>query len=46
MNTFDDNDDDDMFVTMMYDYCTNMLIQPDTAPLIIRHATLNRDREE
>ncbi|XP_023753121.1 uncharacterized protein LOC111901483 [Lactuca sativa] len=46
MNLFDDSDDDDMFVSMMYEYCTNVLLQPNPAPILARHATLNRDHEE
>lgn len=40
------NDDDDVFVNMMYEYCTNVLLQPDSAPLLTRRAMLNGDREE
>ncbi|KAL7584084.1 hypothetical protein Lser_V15G45677 [Lactuca serriola] len=42
----DDNDDDDLYVTMIYqDYMDNVL-QPYPTPLLTRRATLNRDREE
>ncbi|XP_023753813.1 uncharacterized protein LOC111902190 [Lactuca sativa] len=42
----DDNDEDDIFVNMMYQYYTGMLLQPDPAPLLTQCATLNIDREE
>ncbi|XP_023742429.1 uncharacterized protein LOC111890552 [Lactuca sativa] len=42
----DDNDEDDLFVSMMYQYYTDNLLQPDPTPLLTRHAALNRDREE
>ncbi|XP_023743730.1 uncharacterized protein LOC111891901 [Lactuca sativa] len=46
MNPFNNSDNDDMFVNMMYEYCTNMLMQPAPAPLLIRRASLNKDHEE
>ncbi|XP_023730732.1 uncharacterized protein LOC111878468 [Lactuca sativa] len=42
----DDNDQDDLFVNMMCQYYTGSLVQPDPAPLLMRRAALNRDREE
>ncbi|XP_023771189.1 uncharacterized protein LOC111919859 [Lactuca sativa] len=42
----DDNDEDDLFVSIMYQYYTNSLLQPDPAPLLTRCVALNRDREE
>ncbi|XP_052627236.1 uncharacterized protein LOC111892461 [Lactuca sativa] len=42
----DDNDEDDLFVSKMYQYYTDSLLQPDPAPLLTRRATLNRDHEE
>ncbi|XP_052622607.1 uncharacterized protein LOC111898989 [Lactuca sativa] len=42
----DNNDEDDLFVSMMYRYYTDSLLQPDPAPLLTRCTTLNRDREE
>ncbi|XP_052623869.1 uncharacterized protein LOC111878920 [Lactuca sativa] len=42
----DDNDDDDLYVTMMYQYYMDNVLQPDPAPLLTRRAALNRDREE
>ena len=35
-----------MFMSMMYWYYTDKLLQPDPAPLLTRRAALNRDREE
>ncbi|XP_052627200.1 uncharacterized protein LOC111909886 [Lactuca sativa] len=42
----DDNDDDDLYVTMMYQYYMDNVLQPDLAPLLTRRVALNRDREE
>ncbi|XP_023767353.2 uncharacterized protein LOC111915956 [Lactuca sativa] len=42
----DDNDEDDLYVTMMYRYYTDNLLQSDPTPLLTRRTTLNRDRGE
>ncbi|XP_052627043.1 uncharacterized protein LOC128133585 [Lactuca sativa] len=41
-----DNDEDDLYVTMMYRYYTDNLLQPDPSPLLTRRAALDKDREE
>ncbi|XP_023748361.1 uncharacterized protein LOC111896616 [Lactuca sativa] len=42
----DDNDEDGLYVSMMYRYYTDNLLQLDPAPLLTRRVVLNRDREE
>ena len=37
---------DDIFVTMMYMYSMDVLLQPDPASLLTRRAALNRNHEE
>ena len=47
MDPFDSSDDDgdNILFTMMYQYYTNEMLQPDLTPLRTRRVMLNRDRE-
>lgn len=46
MDPLNSSDDDDMFITMMYEYYINKLLEENIARLLTRSARLNINREE
>lgn len=39
-------DGDDIFITMMFEYYMNELLEEDVSPLLIRSAVLSKNHEE